>query len=150
MVPSGYCRPNPAAKRYSIRSMAWRGRSAALVVEGRTVRCRIFTITNPAFNLQQTTRNRGAEDTIRKSLDTLRGITWSRWFGRRLIVKGRTRLRREGLPNPINVQQRPEESETFTTIPGLAGYSQILRKMAGFERLLCKTGRKGRPPTPLA
>jgi len=63
-------------------------------------------------------------------------------------VKGRTRLRREGLPTPIDAQQRPEESETFTSMPGLAGYSHTLRKMAGFEGF-CSVSLDGRAAHPI-
>ena len=105
VVPSGYCRPNPAAKRYSIRAMALgsvagRGCGVASVVEGRTVRCRGFTTSDFDFDLQHKQRIRSAVDTNRKSLDILRGITWSRLYVGWLVVKGHNRLRREGLPSP--------------------------------------------------
>lgn len=49
---------------------------------------------------------------------------------------------------PRVVQQRPEESTAFTSMPGLAGYSHTLRKMAGFEGF-CSVSLDGRAAHPI-
>lgn len=107
--------------RTGLKSAVERSCDAGKWRKGRTVRWRVFTTTHSNFNTTQAKSDRVATD--KKELGAIRGFGKGS-LKRCLILKGCTTLRCEELPDPIDTQQQPKESETFISMPGRAGYEQ--------------------------